>query len=466
VKKFLKDEKMDSITFVNVVIENFSYFLFWLIFFYVLLFFAVKKIAIGGIFDPIHFFYTFTFGTKYAIVCFLYFLGYISNYLFFIILLFGVSFYLSLIFFSKMKPIFMKQIFSLVIPRVNTSFLFKIIIIVYIFIFIYVVSKIGFRLFASTNRYDISSGYGVFVRINIVLGLFIIAYLSSICCKRWYILKKNDLKQYICYIILFMFIIFYILFDGAKASLFYVFMIIILSIKINRFNFKISFWKGMIILFVATFFAVSALYINLSKNGIDPLQKGKIIKNVPIVVENFVNRILSNGDQTYMSLPNNVIDKIKKDSVIIRFLTPIIGISHMSKIVGYRANDLTVGRQILLYYSQVDVSTGPVSHFDLFAYVYFGIGGVVFVIFIGWILGSLNKLLRESYSKSIFYKSLIIICWVRAGNIILEPPTGFAYLFDIIIIFFLLNVINFMISTSLNKKGNIHAKSGYYCSNL
>jgi hypothetical protein len=236
--------------------------------------------------------------------------------------------------------------------------------------------------------------------------------------------------------------------------------------KINRFNFKISFWKGMIILFVATFFAVSALYINLSKNGIDPLQKGKIIKNVPIVVENFVNRILSNGDQTYMSLPNNVIDKIKKDSVIIRFLTPIIGISHMSKIVGYRANDLTVGRQILLYYSQVDVSTGPVSHFDLFAYVYFGIGGVVFAIFIGWILGSLNKLLRESYSKSIFYKSLIIICWVRGGNIILEPPTGFAYLFDIIIIFFLLNVINFMISTSLNKKGNIHAKSGYYCSNL
>lgn len=437
---------MAPLDFFIYAIENWYSLGLWTVFFGFLLYFAVKEIAVGGIFDPIHFVYTFTFGTKYAIVCSLYFSGYISNYLFFVVVLFGMSFYLALIYFSNKKQIYFNRLFSLLVPKNNSHFEFKIIFLIYSFIALYIVSKIGFGFFASTNRFDNNKGYGLFVRITDVLGTFIIAYLSIVYYERYKILNKNDLKQYLCYLFLFIFIVFFSILNGAKAAFIFALMTIILAIRVRWGNFKISFIKGTILISMATFFAIVGLYINLLNNNMETLDESEHIKGVPIVVEKFIHRILANGDQSYMSLPNDVIESIDKDNILIRLLTPIIGTSQMSKIVGYEANDFSVGRQIILYYSKMDVAGGPTSHFDLFSYVYFRLGGVFFVMFLGYLLGSINKLLKISYQKSIFYIALVTTLWIRAMAVMLEPPVGLAYIFDVMIIFFFLHFFIFILS--------------------
>ena len=62
---------------------------------------TIRKIAIAGILDPLHFYLTFTFGTAYGIILGLYFEGHINNYYAYTIFLYGLAFYISLILFSS-----------------------------------------------------------------------------------------------------------------------------------------------------------------------------------------------------------------------------------------------------------------------------------------------------------------------------------------------------------------------------
>ena len=155
-----------------------------------------------------------------------------------------------------------------------------------------------------------------------------------------------------------------------------------------------------------------------------------------------------------MSLPNNVIEEIETDSIFIRVVSQIIGSSVMSKILGYDVTNYSVGRQILLYYdSKTEVAGGPTSHFDLFSYVYFGYFGVLFVVFLAYILGTFQRLLKFANNKSIFYIALVSTLWIRAMAVILEPVMGLAYILDILIIFFLLHIFVYILN-NISIKGN------------
>jgi len=441
---------MSPLDFFMYAIDNWISIFIWTVFFGLLLYIGVKKIAVGGIIDPIHFAYTFTMGTTYAVIFSLYFSGFISNYLFFMIVLFGLVFYGSLIYFSKKKQKFVNRLFSLIVPKNNSHFEFKVIFIIYTLIALFIISQIGFGFFAATNRFDNNKGFGAFVRITDVLGTFIIAYLSVVYYKRYKNIGINDLKQYFKYFLLLVFIIFFTILNGAKAAFIFSLMTIILAIRASGNKFKIGVFQGTIILTIATTFVVLGLYINLQKNNMDVSGGGEHIKGVPIVAEKFIHRIIANGNQSYMSLPNNVIEHVKTDNIIIRLFTPIIGTSLMSKIVGYPANNYSVGRQIILYYApNMDVAGGPTSHFDLFSYVYFGFGGVFFIFILGYILGSINKILTQASDKSVFYVALVSTLWVRSVAIILEPVTGIAYVFDVFIIFILLKLLIYILNIAV-----------------
>ncbi|OCL92936.1 O-antigen polymerase [Arcobacter porcinus] len=437
---------MHPVEFLVYAVENWLNILLWTIFFGILLFLAVRKLAVGGIFDPIHFAYTFTFGTKYAVVFTLYFNGLISNYLFSMIVIFGMAFYVSLIYSSKLKQPIVNNLFSLLVPKNNHYFEFKVIFLIYSLIAVYIISNIGFGFFAETNRFDNNKGFGAFVRITDVLGTFIIAYLSIIFYERYRLLGNYNLGQFLRYFSLLLFIIFFTILNGAKAAFVFAFITIILAIRASGYKLKVGIIKGTVLILIATVIAMLGLYINLLNNNMEASGEGKLT-GAPIVLEKFVGRIIANGNQSYMSLPNNVIEEIQTDNIFIRLMTPFIGTSLMSKIVGYPANDLSVGRQILFQYdSNNEVAGGPTSHFDLFSYVYFGYGGIVFVIFLGYLIGSINMLLRTAQNKSIFYVSLITTLWIRAMALLLEPPTGIGYIFDLFIIFILLNIFIYILN--------------------
>lgn len=446
---------MPPLDFLIYAVENWVTILLWTFFFIILLYYGTKKFAVAGVFDPIHFTYTFTMGTKYALVFALYFNGLISDYLFFMVAMFGIAFYLSFFYSSMIKQPTVNKLFSLLVPKNNNHFEFKIILLIYLVTAIYIISNIGFGFFASTNRFDNNQGYGAFVRITDALGTFIIAYLGIVVYKRYKNIERNDFRQYLSYLLLFIFIIFFTILNGAKAAFVFAIMTIILAIRAKGYKFNIGYVKGIVILSVATIVAMLGLYINLVNNEVETSGEGKLV-GAPVVVEQFVARIAANGNQSYMSLPNDIIDKIQTDSIFIRLATPLIGSSTISKIIGYNSSDYSVGRQILLYYDpNTDVAGGPTSHFDLFSYAYLGYGGIFFVVLLGYILGSINKLLKTSETKSIFYTSLITTLWIRSMAIILEPPTGLGYVFDIFIIFMLLHIF-IIILNAISFKGELY----------
>jgi hypothetical protein len=447
---------MPPLDFLIYAVENWLAILLWTTFFTVLLYFGAKKLAVAGVFDPVHFTYTFTMGTKYAVVFALYFNGYISDYLFFMVVFFGISFYASLLYSSKIKQPVIYKLFSILVPKNNTNFEFKIIFFIYILIAVYIISNIGFGFFAETNRFDNNKGFGAFVRITDVLGTFIIAYLGIAIYKRYVDIGKNDFGQYLRYLFLLSFIAFFTILNGAKAAFIFALITIILAIRTSGYKLKIGLIKGFVIFSVATIIAMLGLYVNLINNKMESSGEGKLT-GAPIALEQFVGRIIANGNQSYMSLPNEVIEKIQTDSIFIRLATSFIGSSTISKIIGYNSSDYSVGRQILLYYdSNTDVAGGPTSHFDLFSYAYFGLGGVFFVAFLGYILGSINKVLKTSETKSIFYVSLITTLWIRSMAIVLEPPTGLGYIFDVFIIFMLLHMFTNMLNI-ISSQENLYA---------
>lgn len=391
------------------------------------------------------FFYTFTFGTKYAIVCSLFFNDYISYRLFFIIFLFGALFYFSLILFSNINNNFLSVFITLMTPKKNQNILFKIILIFFMLICGCIISTIGFGIFATTNRFDAARGYGFLIRILDVTGFFVMSYLSILSYLRFKKLNKNDIKQWFIYVFLFVVVLIYCFLNGAKASLILSVYVIVLSVKIFNQSFKIKFTKVIFLFLLSILFALFSLQINLKNNGYDLSSQGEYLQGVPILIEKFLHRILSNGNQSYMSLPYDVIDNIEKDSFLVRFISPFLGATYMSKILNYNVGDFSVGRQIMLYHAKyLDIAGGPTSHFDLFSYVYFGYFGVFFVIFLGFLLGSINNLLRKEIrsqdNKSIFKCSLLSTLWVKSNAIILEPTIGIAYIVDVVIFFLFINI--------------------------
>ena len=327
-----------------------------------------------------------------------------------------------------------------ILPKVNQKFWYLI-----SFVFSFLSGFLGFSfsflLFSFTDFkiLHIISPFWIYISVTIGFLTFLVGLILHQFISMKY--KNESIKNQILETKL----------NGAKAAFIFALITIVLAIRASGNKFKISFIKGVILLSIATFFAIIGLYINLVNNNMESSGDEQHIKGVPIVAEKFIHRILANGNQSYMSLPNDVIEQIKTDNILIRLLTPIIGTSQMSRIVGYPANDLGVGRQIILYYTDMDVAGGPTSHFDLFSYVYFGLGGIIFVIFLGYILGSINKLLTISYQKSIFYIALIATLWIRSMAVILEPAVGLAYIFDVIIIFFFLHIFVFMLSKVQNR---------------
>lgn len=187
-------------------------------------------------------------------------------------------------------------------------------------------------------------------------------------------------------------------------------------------------------------FALIALSFNLQNNGVTQ-SPGTPISNNNILLERFIFRIIANGDTSYLTLPNEVIEKLSTDSIFARFISHIIGTGNLSNILGYQVADFSLGRQALLYYDpENSISGGPTSQFDLFGYLYFGqVGGLLFCIFIGMILGGINQLVR--YQQKLEDKNpphriaFIATLWTRSVQIILEPAIGVAYILDCILIF-------------------------------
>jgi hypothetical protein len=432
---------MRDIEFYLLMLDKWPEFLLLNGLSFLLLFLIFRKILVGGILDPFFLIFIVGFSTNYAVVLFLYLNAYISFKLFTMVIVYAFVFILLFISFSKRIRLttLLSRATAYIGARSSGRYEFKVALMFYFLLSLYLLSKIGFGLFAETNRFENNRGFGAFVRILDLFSVFIVSYATLIIAR-----LPQSYKKWLLVSLLGVFIVYAAVINGAKISIIFSLLTVFLVLRIEGYKIKIARIKVVAVALIGISFVLVALKINLVKNNVDTGGKSEYIGSVSVVTERLIHRLVANGNTSYLLLPNGTIDKIEKDSVFVRFLVPIIGTTRMSRLLGYNVGNYSVGRQALLWYSPgTEVAGGPTSHFDFFSYVYFGYwGGAAFVGFLALMLGIINNEMHSYASKmrgsNIFIASLLATIWVRAIIVIVAPTIGLAYLFDICVVFFLL----------------------------
>lgn len=437
---------MISSDFFDLFFGNLSLFILSIVFASTLLYFTVRSKALAGYLDPIHFYWTFTFGSAYGVVIGLYILGYISDFLFWYVFSCALLFVVFFVLFCQGSSGGIRRLLvALTVPRGTGRFEFYLILFLYLCLLAVILAFVGAGLFAETNRFEQNRGFGLYVRIADAFRIFVFAYLAILLVQGARLDGING-KSALLLFFLAMLIFIGSIVNGSKfaflEALYSCFVAV--SIYFSKPKFKVFYFS--IVSLAALFFALLVLTFNLRNNNVDTEADAIYMTGNPVVVERLVFRVLGNADKYYLGLPNDVVDKLNTDSLLVRFISPIVGVTHLSKILGYPVNDFNVGRQILLYFNPgQEVAGGPTSHFDLFAYKYFGVGfAFIWVIITAFLLATINSLGRNA-PQNIFYCALVATLWLRTLPIFLEPPIGFAYMLDIIFLFFVIKLIGMLV---------------------
>jgi hypothetical protein len=406
------------------------------------LFQSVKRVVVGGIFDPLVLALVLGYSVNYGVIMLLFVEGKSSLYLTALMLAYG----LVLIGVFRWRSRMQRQsafvpLLKVLAPASIANAAFATALALYLLLSFFIISSIGFGIFAETNRFEAARGFGSYIRLMDFLCPFIVACstLKIHASRRKRVLKVG---------LLVIFIVYASMVNGAKIGVIFNTFTAFFTLAIVARRVRIRPGVAIAGLAAGVAFSVLALSINLEKNNIEEGAGATELAGAGLVVERFVYRLIASGDSSYLLLPNDVVDKITTDSVVVRFLSPFIGIGNFSNLLGYNVADYSVGRQALLYYDPgYEISGGPTSHFDLFSYVYFGpAGGVLFVIALAWLLGSINHCIRTTRARpstepNQFRIALLATLWTRGVLVIVEPTVALAYIVDVLVFFSLLSFL-------------------------
>lgn len=400
---------------------------------------GVRRRAVLGYMDPLHFYWTFTFGTAYGVVLALYVGGYIEFFYFAVVMIYAGVFLLSFRMGFYLRSGLHSLVGALLIPRGKGRFEFYLVFWAYIFLALFLMWKTGFGVNAESNRFEQNRGVGAFVRVADGFRLFILSYLGLICFERWKA-RKLGLLTWGVISLYFGLLVLSSLLNGAKFAILEGIYASLFALLVQGYRLRLGVGKVVAIFAVVLFFAVWVLSRNLEQAGVDDTSSGVYMQDTPILYERLALRVLANADKYYLSLPNGVIETLKTDSALTQLMAPLVSVTKMSEWVGHPVNDYTVGRQALLYwYPDYDVAGGPTSHFDLFAYKYFGlVPGLMFAAFLGLFLSAISSLSR--FDGGPFYAAICATLWLRSIPVLLEPATGLAYVLDVFILFFIVKL--------------------------
>lgn len=444
---------MNGLEFIVMAAEEWPVFLVLIFACTAILYLAIRRYIVGGFFDPLVLALIIGYSINYAVVILLWQTGKSSFLLTSLVLGYGVAMLGTFRWVSRFRR---KSYILGIIRRVTPQRIGKLVFLVSLFVFfaltMFVISMVGFGIFAETNRFDSARGFGGYIRIIDFLVPFIVSFsTASIYSSRRLVVPKT--------VALVLFILFAAMVNGAKISVIFSLFTALFTFSIIAPGVKIRSTIIIAGIFSGIIFSLVALSINLQKNNDTESALNTGQQGTGLAIEKLAYRVIAIGNTSYLLLPNDIIDKIATDNVFIRFITPYIGNTNASKIFGYPVGDYSVGRQAELYYNpNSQVAGGPTSHFDLFGYVYFGsIGGFLFAISVGAFLGSFNRAIfifkNENTNRlNIFRVALLVTLWTRAVLVIIEPTLGLAYVIEVLIYFSTTSAILQFLSLSTRKK--------------
>ncbi|MDE9444130.1 oligosaccharide repeat unit polymerase [Xenorhabdus bovienii] len=433
---------MSDTLFFDFIFSHYSEYLIYAFISCMLCYLAVRRLAVG-ILDPIHFYFTFSFGTSYAVVFILWIYNYISSYLFGMIALNFIFLYLSMALAYKIKRFrltgFSDYFFKT--AEKNTKITFTIIALIYIFLTVIYIKSVSFDAFIQ-SRFEANKGLGALVRILDVIRLMLTAYLAI------KFFETKGFKRFIYIILALSISIFASFVSGAKASLLEHVLVMLIALYISKgwrpkFNFRFAF-VGCILSVCLISYVLFMLQFTSEAIG---YTKSQYI-NGPVEIELFLLRIFANADMYYFSLPNGVIDRLHVGSSIGQLFGYIIGNGGMQSIFGYDYSGNDVGRLIWkFWYPNDNIARGPTNHFDLAGYSYFGyVGGIMMTMVVGWIIGRVSKAKNARRFNGYFYSCFLATLYCRALQIFLSPSVGIAYILDILVFIVFIFVISELIA--------------------
>lgn len=409
---------------------------------------SLRKFVISGIIDPFHFIYSFVFSTSYSVIIVLYINNCIDYFYFLLLICYGLAFLFPIYYFANAKRDGISYfIYSFFKATCKGNVTKKYFVFFYFLLLILMISIKGFSIFTSTNRFEDNAGIGVLARFYdivwyFVAGIYIIYYKETI-------LRFGFIKKLIFSIPFFSFFILNLLIIGSKSELIQYVLFYYLVLAVYGIKTKISLMKGIALFLVSMIFALVVLYFNFNLQG-----DGNIKDLISETFFRLTDRIMSNGDMYYLGLPNEIIEKININNVLVDLFTPILSSRVLSSLAGYDVYSYDIGKQILLYhYPSFDLAGGPVDHFDLFGYKHFGvIGGCVFSLFIGFFIVIARN--ATSYAKGNKYMSVIMSAfYFKMLFVILKPSVLFGYIFDFIFVYVLLFLFSTIFSIKNKRNG-------------
>ncbi|WP_156351981.1 hypothetical protein [Pseudomonas sp. NBRC 111130] len=417
---------------------------------------AVRRRTVLGYMDPLHFYWTFTFGTAYGVVLALYVGGYVDSFYFAVVMAYAGVFLLSFRMGFYLRSGLHSVVGVFLVPRGKGRFEFYFVLLAYSLLALFLMWKTGFGVNAESNRFEQNRGVGAFVRVADGFRLFILSYLALMCFERWRAHKRGLITWGLVSFYLGLLVLSSLL-NGAKFAILEGIYASLFALAVQGYRLRLGIGKVFAIFSVVLFFAIWVLSRNLEQAGVDDASTGVYMQETPILYERLALRVLANADKYYLSLPNGVIEDLKTDSALIQLLAPLVSITKMSELVGHPVNDYTVGRQALLYwYPDYDVAGGPTSHFDLFSYKYFGLApGLLFAAFIGFFLSAIASLSR--FDGGPFYAAICATLWLRSIPVLLEPATGLAYVLDIFTLFFIVKLFGALLRGSSLQSAKVGA---------
>ncbi|MBD8105571.1 oligosaccharide repeat unit polymerase [Erwinia persicina] len=424
---------MRDYLFFDFVFSNYAEYLLYC-FFFCLTLFALTKRTVGHFFDPFHFYYTFTFGTSYAVILILYAHGFVNNIYFSYLVISGLIFLLSFLLISK---ILYKNKAKGVFYRLNISIcnqerlILKILVVLYFLCVIAYLSQVSLSSLIA-SRFEANKGIGFIVRIMDVLRLVLAAWF-------YLVFLNSGRKRYLIYVVAVSLI--GAMLSGAKfAMLEQIFVIFTAAFILKRRSIKINIKTILIsiilavVMFIFIFFLIQRMSENIGYIN------SQYLPGMPVVFELFLIRILANADSYYLSLTENILDVINVKMPLLQFFSNVFGNGLMSRLFGMDFANNDIGRQIWLYWYPADsIMRGPTAHFDITGYVYLGyIGGILASAIVGVVLGTINSWKYRYYFAKPVTVAFVATVYCRSLPILLNPSVGIAYISDIFILLFIL----------------------------
>lgn len=250
-----------------------------------------------------------------------------------------------------------------------TNRLFYITYILYIFLTLFSYWRFGIPIFNENSRlatYTNSGGFGIIQRFQVFLFTYSVFYLIA-----RFLSQRISLIRLI--ILLIPFIIIGILSGSRSSFKNYIFIFWAVKYFYLGINPKISNYKWLIISFICvgiiTFF----------------IQTG----NLRSALFGFYERTIAAGDLYWMSLPNEVWDKVQIHEPIKYILNGLL--TPLRIMSGY--NETAIGFQLFNIVVGLDKLSGPVACYPVASYILFGtIGGLFFSFLQAYICAHLLKL--------------------------------------------------------------------------